>query len=129
MKKGFCFLFFVFLCGLFVDAWAVVPGQITITSVSNSTSASSWTLLQGTDQTVPQYDSYGNKYTSQAFQIAPADGTSAFSYAYTNTPSAYFTWWTNLWGPLQNNMNFPNKGVFVCTTPGAGTVNFSCESK
>lgn len=104
-----------------------------ITNVGNSTSASSWTLLNGTSQ--PQYDYKGDKVWTRAFRIMSDDGYNFF-YAWTNSPTAYGYWRTDLWGPYENNMAPPTSvngqpgGVYVATTfTSSGTSVFRVETK
>ena len=121
----------VFAAGLSMFNQAYSTGTIFNQTVSNSTTAASWTLLTCTiNAPNTPLDPFGNQYTPGAFQIIPADGVSDFSYAFSNSPSAWMTW-RGIYGPFQNISNIPSNknGIWVCTTPTAGTVTLQIEFK
>lgn len=102
-----------------------VPGAQTITSVGDTTTASSWYYLSGSKGELRNVNSGWQKI--RAFQFY--DKNNYYDIYYTffgNSPSAN-SWgvWNATWGPYQNNLELP-LGVFVGTT---GTTDIIFESK
>ena len=111
---------------------STVPGQIINTVVSDTTTAKSWTYIKGTNINDPILDSYGNRYTPATFNISVTDAaanTYDFNYAYSNSPTSYFTWWesSKSWGPYQATMNFPPNGLWICLLPSYGSLTVTAQ--
>jgi hypothetical protein len=104
-------------------------GVQTVTAVTNSTTASSWYILNGSNQ--PQYDPKGNKVYARAFQFYDENNTCDILYSFsgTTTPTAWGVW-KAVWGPYQNNMQPPPTGIAVCLTfTTSNSINIRFESK
>jgi hypothetical protein len=125
MRKYFILfgLMFAFYSCASASNSSYVPGNIFNTTVSNSTTASSWVLLNGSVGKDGNYTDYkGRLFPISAYEIIPSDGTSDFSFAFTNSPSAYATWRAS-YGPMRDICSFPDTGLWVCLTPTAGSVS------
>jgi hypothetical protein len=101
------------------------PGQITVTAVSNTNTASSGYLITGSMPGQKNIWSVGLSDT-RAFQIWPADYSSTILYAYSSSPTAWAQW-PAAYGPLQIASTLPN-GIWVALTPTSGTVNVYFDS-
>lgn len=105
-------------------------GNIWTTSVSDTTTASGRTLINGSAQ--QQFDIYGNKFTAKAFQVQAVDdnyNALDFFYSFFLTSPGVNLWKGSVWGPMQRTMNLPPTGIYVYPTFTAqGVCTFYLES-
>lgn len=123
MKSVFFIFIFLLMCAG-AQTQNYNPGTQSVTSVLDTTTASGWTRLTGSDQM--QDDIYGNLYVAQAFMMA---SDYDFYYSWTSSHDTYFLWRT-AWGPYQNHQNLPINGVYVSPTfTASGSIDIYFESK
>ena len=133
-KSLFLIFFFCFSHWIFAGNTTSPVGIIINQPISDSTTALSWTYVKGSSIIDTVYNSDGNKFVPAAFNISVTDRTANtydFNYAYSNSPSAYFTWWESSkgWGPLQADMNFPTNGLWISPLPSYGALSVTLQAE
>ena len=135
MKRilGFLFVLLILCFSAFAASVQMnyVPGNIWVTSASDTTTAGGGTYLRGSAQ--PQTDIEGNKFASTAFQIQAVDNATNlnsvdFLYAY-SAGATIKNLWKGSWGPMQRTMSMPAGGVYVSPTfTASGTIILTFET-